>query len=168
MTLQPLLCLCAARCQAHKVSPTVFNNSRAPLKRRQMVQWWWSHNCYCEPAERKKENLTSTCKLLEVVLPGGGHKVCPLTGCPSLRLHWQVQHTDTFIRWMSFVKHTSFSALSCSLLTFNFSIPSPCYKSTARWVLVRKRVTISNMNHEKISKQKPVFWGGQACDNTSI
>lgn len=51
--LPPTLCLFAARCQPHTGSPTVFNNSRAPLKRRQMGQQWWSRRCHCEPAERK-------------------------------------------------------------------------------------------------------------------
>lgn len=51
MPLPPTPCLCAALCQLHKGSPTVFNNSRA--KRRQMGQRWWSRRCHCEPAERK-------------------------------------------------------------------------------------------------------------------
>lgn len=63
-------CVCVQLRASYIKALRLFNNSRAPLMERQMGQWWRSRRCLCEPTERKWENLSSTCRLLEVDLPG--------------------------------------------------------------------------------------------------
>lgn len=53
------LCLSAALCQAHKGSPTVFNNMSALLKWRQMDPRWRRHRCHGNRQKWKGENLST-------------------------------------------------------------------------------------------------------------
>lgn len=146
------VCVCAALHQPHKGSLAVFSNAKA--KRRQMGQRWWSRRCCHELRLRWEEGF-----------PGGGgacvvshlapHTRQEDTGwgpkklvCQHLKSLLLLNGLSSVLQQGSYTEHTFLLLLSppppppptLPLLSFCFSISSPCYHpAAARWALLGKK-----------------------------